>query len=81
MARLVDRFTTKYSTTSCDELTKSFPISSFATLNRIEHCMNIIAFATSATVQLLSDADETFSDAEKEMYFAQRERKTLASVK
>ena len=32
MARLVDRFTTKYSTTSCDELTKSFPISSFATL-------------------------------------------------
>jgi hypothetical protein len=76
MARLVDYFTSKYATTSCGELTKSFPISSFAMPNRIEHCMNIIAFVASATAQLLSDVDETFRDAEKEMYFAQRERQS-----
>ena len=81
MARLVDRFKMKYDTTSCGELTKSFPISGFATPNRVEHCMNIIAFVTSATAQLLSDPDETFNDAEKEAYFVERERKTSASVK
>lgn len=73
MARLVDYFTANCGTTSCHELTERFSVSGFATADRIERCMNIIALVTSATARLLSNEDDTFEDLEKEKYFIERE--------
>lgn len=73
MARLVERFERRYGTASCEELTGNFPIAEFASPGRIESCMDIIAFVTRETADLLSDPDDTFDDPQKEAYFRLRE--------
>jgi len=73
MARLVERFATQFGTTSCEELTKSYPVSEFSSKGRIKRCMDIIAFVTRETSRLLSDPDDNFSDEERRSYFSLRE--------
>jgi C_GCAxxG_C_C family probable redox protein len=70
-AKLVERFKDRYHTTCCAEMTKGF--SDFSSASRIQHCMEMIAFTTREVAGLLFDLDETFSDPEKNAYFARRE--------
>jgi hypothetical protein len=67
----VEGFKHRYHTVSCAKMTNGFD--DFSSLPRIEHCMEIIAFTTREVACLLFDSDETFSEPEKETYFARRE--------
>lgn len=72
-ARLAERFEARFQTLGCDEITSRFTIPGFASAERIGNCMEVIAFAARETALILFDENETFSDAEKEAYFARRE--------
>ena len=64
----------RFDTISCGDITSRFTIPDFAIPERIGNCMEVIAFATRETAIILFDKDDTFSDAEKEAYFALREK-------
>ena len=71
--RLVECFKKRFQTVSCTELTTEFK--DFCSPGRISHCMGIIDFATQEAANFLSDPDESYSDPDKEEYFARREKK------
>ena len=73
--QLVDRFEKEYKTVSCKKITQKFSINVFASPERINKCMDVIAFTTRETTNLLFDSKENFKDPEKEAYFAKRESK------
>jgi C_GCAxxG_C_C family probable redox protein len=70
-ARLVERFKERYGTTCCAEMTKGFD--DFSSTERIQRCVEMIAFTTREVAALLFDSDETYDDPEKDAYFARRE--------
>jgi hypothetical protein len=73
-SRLAERFKERFQTLSCEEITKGFTIPDFATQERITNCMKVIDLATRETAMILFDTDDTFSDPQKEAYFALREK-------
>jgi C_GCAxxG_C_C family probable redox protein len=72
-SRLAERFRERFQTLSCEEITSRFSIPDFATEERITRCMGVIDFAARETAMILFEEDDTFSDPQKEDYFALRE--------
>ena len=73
MARLVERFTERFGTASCEEITKAFKVTEFSSRERIGLCIGVIDFVTTETARLLDDPDDDFRDTERQSYFDLRE--------
>ncbi len=58
----------------CAELTTEFK--DFCSPGRISHCMGISDFASQEAANFLSDRDASYSDPDREDYFARREKKS-----
>jgi hypothetical protein len=72
-SRLAERFERRFKTLSCAKITSGFAIPDFAASCRIANCMEVIDFAARETAMILFETDESFSDPQKEAYFALRE--------